>query len=108
MGIKKTGEFVMFVDARNEEEMCFPSKISISINRNGNICGVYTYGRSLGQTVHGNINLNDTIPFGTFKEVTKIATLISKTIYGMLDSYKDGNFVNQIGGCLLQRHIQIH
>lgn len=106
--VRKRGETVMFIDARNEEEMCFAPKISTSVDRNGNICGVHTYGSSLSQTIYGNINSCDTIPFETLKEITKIASLISRKAYRMLDSCNDDRGVDELGDCCLQSHIQMN
>jgi len=85
--IQKRGPISFIVDARSEEEVCACAKVSVGVDPDGNICGIYTYGNSssLNSTpssiARGSMG---TIPVATLHEITKVAVNASKTVFTML------------------------
>ena len=84
--VKKKHNNVMIVDACRLEESCASTKVSISIDGSGNICGVHKFGTS---SVLGNSSGN--IKFDQLPKIQNVALSCSRTTFAMLQkSREDG------------------
>ena len=91
--ITKQGDCVMVVDANKQEEACATTKVSVSIDPLGNICGVHKYGSSsivLGGDGNNSCSVGGTIPFHVLAQVQNTAVSVSKNMFVML--MKDESF----------------
>ena len=77
---KKKQENVMIVDPSKQEEECASTKIIMSIDTLGNICGVQKYGSSsvLNANVSGNID------FGMLSQIQAVAVSSSASAFAMI------------------------
>jgi exosome complex RNA-binding protein Rrp42 (RNase PH superfamily) len=91
--VSKHIDSVMVVDATRQEEACASTKVSISVDPKGNICGVHKYGSSsiLLHNGSGNVSGNGnsttaggTIPLSTLSQVQNAAIAVSKSAFEML------------------------
>jgi len=79
--LRKKNDCVMVVDADRQEEMASSSKVSVSIDRKGNICGIHKYGTSSvlgGYFAGGNIKLD------MLSKIQDIAATCSKTVFTVI------------------------
>jgi len=67
---KHSAPAVMVLDCRLEEEMCALTKICVSVDRQGMICGVLKFGAGQGA-----------LPYRMLTEITDLAVLSSKKIF---------------------------
>jgi exosome complex RNA-binding protein Rrp42 (RNase PH superfamily) len=77
--VKKKHQNVMIVDAFRLEESCASTKVSISIDGAGNICGVHKYGSS---SVLGNSSGN--LKFDMLPKIQSVALSCSQSAFAML------------------------
>lgn len=85
--ITKQGDCVMVVDANKQEEACATTKVSVSVDPLGNICGVHKYGSSsivLGGDGNNCSSVGGTIPFHVLAQVQNTAVSVSKNMFAML------------------------
>ena len=89
----------MVMDTTRLKEACASTKISISVDQHGKICGVHKYRSSLivlgSQHGNGNYHSNEshggTIPLKTLSQVQDVAVQMSKGVFEMLwKSESDG------------------
>ena len=87
--VKKKNDSVMIFDACRQEELCASTKISMSVDGKGNICGIHKYGSSsvLGKSL-GNIK------FEMLPQIQNVALSCAQSMYGMM---KDNQEVNGTG-----------
>ncbi len=83
--ITKQTDCVMVVDANRQEEACATTKVSVSVDPNGNICGVHKYGSSSIVLGEGGSNVGGTIPFHVLAQVQNTAVSVSKKIFALLN-----------------------
>lgn len=84
--VKKKNESVMIIDACRQEERCASTKISISVDGKGNVCGVHKYGSS---SVLGNSLGN--IKFEMLPQIQNVAISCSQSVFAMLKKSHDDN-----------------
>ena len=84
--VKKKHESVMIVDASRQEEKCASTKVSMSVDGAGNICGVHKYGSS---SVLGSASGN--IKFEMLPKIQDVAVACSKSAFAMLKSSHEDN-----------------
>ncbi len=77
--VKKKHQNVMIVDASKLEESCASTKVSISIDGIGNVCGVHKYGTS---SVLGNYSGN--IKYDMLPKIQSVALSSSQSVFAML------------------------
>jgi exosome complex component RRP42 len=84
--LRKKNECMMIVDADRQEEMSSSSKVSMSLDREGNVCGIHKYGTSsvLGYS-SGNIKL-DMLP-----KIQNFAISCSKNAFSLLMKQREKN-----------------
>lgn len=76
---------VMVVDATRQEEACASTKVSVSIDPKGNICGVHKYGNSsVLLNSGGEDSAVGTVPFSTLSQVQNTAIGVSKSVFDLL------------------------
>jgi exosome complex RNA-binding protein Rrp42 (RNase PH superfamily) len=109
MKIQKRGAMAFLVDARSEEEVCACAKVSVGVDPDGSICGIYSYGNSssLNSTpssiARGSMG---SIPVASLHDVTKVALKASETVFSMLQlnetrtsSQEGQSFLDILKGC---------
>ena len=84
--VKKKNESVMIVDGCRQEEMCASTKISISVDGKGNMCGIHKYGSS---SVLGNSLGN--IKFDMLPKIQNVALSCAQSVFAMLKKSHDDN-----------------
>ncbi len=82
--VKKKHNSVMIVDACRLEESCASTKVSISIDGSGNICGVHKFGTS---SVLGNSSGN--IKFDQLPKIQNVALSCSRNTFAMLKKSRE-------------------
>lgn len=81
------GKVMMILDSSSEEEACASTKVSVSVDPQGRICGVYKYANASDGS--------GTMLFGMLTEITNVAVATSKRVYEMIDrSTYDGGWLS--------------
>lgn len=76
---------VMVVDATRQEEACASTKVSVSVDAKGNICGVHKYGNSsVVLNSCGEDSALGTVPFSTLSQVQDTAIAVSKSVFDLM------------------------
>lgn len=92
------------VDARTEEEACASSRVCVSVDPRGMVCGVHTLG---GGGIDDAMNeefgvegfgMSSSMPVNMLSEVVNTAAGAAKNLYGLLDSEKAASEKNQDDG----------
>ena len=107
--VTKGIESVLVVDATKQEESCASTKVSVSVDPRGNICGIHKYGNSSVLLSGGNANgdsTGGTIPFDTLSKVQNSAILVSKSVFEMLKN--DVFSSNKSGGGITNNFFRGH
>uniref|UniRef100_A0A7S4WFS9 Ribosomal RNA-processing protein 42 n=1 Tax=Ditylum brightwellii TaxID=49249 RepID=A0A7S4WFS9_9STRA len=93
---------ILVIDTRSEEEACASSKVTVSVDPQGNVCGVHKHGGK------------GTLTIGALGEITGIAVSCSKKVLGMMqqESAKaaavDGEGGNTtVGENMLRGHFEL-
>jgi len=84
--VKKKNDSVMIFDACRQEELCASTKISMSIDGKGNICGIHKYGSS---SVLGNSLGN--IKFDMLPQIQNVALSCAENLYVMMKHNQQEN-----------------
>ena len=105
-----SGGSVFIVDARSDEEICSSTRISVSVDPAGNICGIYKHGSAPALGNEGNYS--GTLPVGRLVELTNLAASTSKSVVEIMDvSSAVGGGVDTMGGAnsddLLKAHFEL-
>jgi hypothetical protein len=87
--LRKKKDVVMVVDADRQEEMASSSKVSVSVDRQGNICGIHKYGTSSvlggGYTTNcGNIKLD------MLSKIQSIAASCCQSVFSTVLNRRNG------------------
>ena len=107
--VKKKHDSVMIVDASRMEESCASTKVSMSVDASGNICGVHKYGSSsvLGNgSANGDRDDGDSssslssgnIKFDMLPKIQNMALSCSKLAFGILKASSCHEHNNDDGG----------
>jgi len=78
--VKKRTDSIMIVDASRQEEACASTKVSVSVDPSGRICGVHKYGSSSSTAALTGGGGGGTMPFELLTKVGNIAIATSKRI----------------------------
>mmetsp|Transcript_1582 Transcript_1582/g.4601 ORF Transcript_1582/g.4601 Transcript_1582/m.4601 type:complete len:395 (-) Transcript_1582:1400-2584(-) len=105
-----SGGSVFIVDAQSDEAFCSSTRISVSVDPAGNICGIYKHGSAPALGDEGNYS--GTLQVGRLMELTNLAASTSKAVVEMMDvSSAVGGGVDAIGGAnsddLLKAHFEL-
>lgn len=105
-----SGGSVFIVDARSDEEICSSTRISVSVDPVGNICGIYKHGSAPALGNEGNYS--GTLPVGRLLELTNLAASTSKSVVEIMDvSSAVGGGMDTMGGAnsddLLKAHFEL-
>ena len=83
--VSKGSDFVMVVDTTKQEEACASTKVSVSVDPHGNICGIHKYGNSSVLLGNGGVNgSKGTISFAAISQIQKTAISVSKSVFTLL------------------------
>mmetsp|Transcript_8595 Transcript_8595/g.10775 ORF Transcript_8595/g.10775 Transcript_8595/m.10775 type:complete len:232 (+) Transcript_8595:3-698(+) len=94
--VSKGIENIMVVDTTRLEEACAATKVSVSVDPKGNICGVHKYGSSsilLSST--SDDSCGGTIALSTLSQVQDAAVAVSKGVFEMM---KSDSVIRSAGG----------
>jgi len=80
-----SGGSVFIVDAQSDEEFCSSTRISVSVDPSGNICGIYKHAGS-APALGDEGNYSGTLPVGQLMELTNLAASTSKAAFEMMDA----------------------
>ncbi|KAL7481882.1 hypothetical protein ACHAW6_007559 [Cyclotella cf. meneghiniana] len=86
---------VCVVDARTEEEACASSRVCVSVDPKGMVCGVHTLGgggmEDRMEEEYGGLGLgiSSSMPVNMLGDVVNTAAGAAKNLYGMLDREKE-------------------
>jgi len=78
--VKKRNDSIMIVDASRQEEACASTRVSVSVDPSGRICGVHKYGSSSSTASLTGEGGGGTMPFGMLVKVGNVAIATSKKI----------------------------
>lgn len=105
-----SGGSVFIVDAQSDEEFCSSTRISVSVDPAGNICGIYKHGSAPALGDEGNYS--GTLQVGRLMELTNLAASTSKAVFEMMDAASAlGGGMDATGGTspgdLLKGHFEL-
>ena len=108
-GNSSTGS-VFIVDAQSDEEFCSSTRISVSVDPAGNICGIYKHGSAPALGDEGNYS--GTLQVGRLMDLTNLAASTSKAVIEMMDATSAlGGGMDTMGGArpddLLRGHFEL-
>lgn len=95
---------VAVVDARAEEEACASSRVCVSVDPDGMVCGVHTLGGNAGPDEEGGASSSSSsMPLSMLGDIVTSAAIASKNLYALLDG-NDGkagptSVAGDDGGC---------
>eukprot|EP00584_Thalassiosira_punctigera_P000087 CAMPEP_0172534350 /NCGR_PEP_ID=MMETSP1067-20121228/6748_1 /TAXON_ID=265564 ORGANISM="Thalassiosira punctigera, Strain Tpunct2005C2" /NCGR_SAMPLE_ID=MMETSP1067 /ASSEMBLY_ACC=CAM_ASM_000444 /LENGTH=383 /DNA_ID=CAMNT_0013319129 /DNA_START=15 /DNA_END=1166 /DNA_ORIENTATION=+ len=102
---------VSVVDARTEEEACASSRVCVSVDPRGNVCGVHTLGggsgaslQEGGQDENGGVS-SSSMPLAMLGDIVNSAAKACENLYRLLDRDGEGsdvgrrNEVSEDDGC---------
>mmetsp|Transcript_38940 Transcript_38940/g.81460 ORF Transcript_38940/g.81460 Transcript_38940/m.81460 type:complete len:402 (+) Transcript_38940:109-1314(+) len=112
---------ISIIDARTEEEACASSRVCVSVDPHGMVCGVHTLGGGGGIMLEEGGEENGggpSMPLAMLGEVVSSAAMACKNLYGLLDHKEEdggkrntGVAVVEDDGCgygyLLKNHFLI-
>ena len=101
---------VFIVDAQSDEEFCSSTRISVSVDPAGNICGIYKHGSAPALGDEGNYS--GTLQVGRLMDLTNLAASTSKAVIEMMDATSAlGGGIDAMGGAssddLLRGHFEL-
>ena len=102
---KERGGSVFIVDARSDEELCSATRISVSIDPDGNICGIYKHGSAPSLRDEGNYS--GSLQVGRLVDVTGLAASASKSLVEMVGGVSDIESSNVASDDLLRCHFEL-
>ena len=104
-----SGGSVFIVDAQSDEEFCSSTRISVSVDPVGNICGIYKHGSAPALGDEGNYS--GTLQVGRLLELTTLAASTSKAVVEMDVTSGVGRDIDAMGGArsddLLRGHFEL-
>ena len=104
-----SGGSVFIVDAQSDEEFCSSTRISVSVDPVGNICGTYKHGSAPALGDEGNYS--GTLQVGRLLELTTLAASTSKAVVEMDVTSGVGRDIDAMGGAssddLLRGHFEL-
>ncbi|KAL7472357.1 hypothetical protein ACHAXS_012722 [Conticribra weissflogii] len=92
----KRNRYISIIDARAEEEACASTRVCVSVDPLGMVCGVHTLGGGGVVLADGGIEENgggSSMPFAMLGDIVTTAAMASKNLYGLLDR-GDGSICN--------------
>ena len=89
----KRNRSISIIDARTEEEACASSRVCVSVDPSGMVCGVHTLGGggvALDQGTDGGGGVEEngggsSMPLAMLGEIVTTAAMASKNLYALLD-----------------------
>lgn len=92
---KKRHRSITIIDARTEEEACAKSRVCVSVDQNGMVCGVHTLGGGGGGGGSGALeddnSITSSMPLNMLGDIVNSAAMASKNLYKLLN----GDFSNK-------------
>lgn len=79
---------INIVDARTEEEACASSRVCVSVDPSGMVCGVHTLcgsGVELDNDVSGSGGVSSSMPMAALGDIVSTAAMAAKNLYKRLD-----------------------
>ena len=111
VGKGSSGGSVFIVDAQSDEEFCSSTRISVSVDPSGSICGIYKHGSAPALGDEGNYS--GTLQAARLMDLTTLAASTSKAVFEMMDapSAIGGDGIGAMGGAssddLLKGHFEL-
>ena len=102
---KERGGSVFIVDARSDEELCSATRISLSIDPDGNVCGIYKHGSAPSLGDEGNYS--GSLQVGQLTDVTSLAASTSKCVMDMMNRGLGTKSSNVASDDLLRGHFEL-
>ncbi|KAL7439068.1 hypothetical protein ACHAXM_009216 [Skeletonema potamos] len=109
---------IAIIDARTEEEACASSRVCVTVDTNGMVCGVHTLGGGgAGMEEEGEEGVSEgsSMPISMLGEVVTTASIAAKNLYAKLDRERQVGKVKNVSsdhnncgyGYLLKNHFLI-
>jgi RNase PH-related exoribonuclease len=92
--LNKKNDCVMVVDADRQEEMASCSKVSVSVDQKGNICGIHKYGTSSAASssvLGGGWYTSGNIKMDMLSKIQNVAVSCSQTVFSSIVLKKKEN-----------------
>lgn len=97
--LNKKNDCVMVVDADRQEEMASSSKVSVSVDQKGNICGIHKYGTSAASSsvLGGGWYTSGNIKMDMLSKIQNVAASCSQKVFSsiVLKKEKENDYANK-------------